>query len=351
MPYPTLAALTAAFFALGATQVAPALQTPRSYRIYGTEEAKPAPGSIAEAMWLGNAWLATHQESDGSWDLQDVHAPVADPSGVPPAGKEQETYRGDVTATSLALLSLAARGHTMSRGRHRAAVARGVKWLIAQQDRRSGLIGEGPLLDSKHAHLIATLVFCELYRIDKSIILKTKAEKALGHMLSEREAMGALEGESNPKSDLASWSTGWALLALRSAKSAGLKLNEGPPVDHAALIARHLLDPKEAGKGVMKPYAAQMLSRLQASEHKGTLDLGYLFHGTFIINREKDKPRAQWNGAVELLLRAAQIRLNEQEAYWGATGSQHSPSASRCGATALAVLCLAAPRDDCWILR
>jgi hypothetical protein len=244
----------------------------------------------------------------------------------------------------------------MSRGRHKQVVARGVKWLISQQDRQSGLIGEGPLLDSEHAHPIATLVFCELYRIDKSIVLKYKAEKALRHMMKGRDAMGASENESSPKSDLAAWNTGWVLLALSSAQSAGIELNEKAPVDSAAIIARHLLDPKDAGKGVRKPYANQMLSRLQASEPTGPLDLGpldlgYLFHGTFIINREKGEPQTGWNDAVQLRLRAAQVRLNEQEAYWGATGSQHSPSASRCGATALAVLCLAAPRDDCWILR
>ena len=53
-----------------------------AYGIQGTKAPSPEPGSLAETMELGLGWLAKHQSSDGSWDLQDEHPLAEDPSSL-----------------------------------------------------------------------------------------------------------------------------------------------------------------------------------------------------------------------------------------------------------------------------
>ena len=141
-----------------------------------------------------------------------------------------------------------------------------VKWLISKQDRESGHLGLDAPIDPERAHAIATLVLCEAYRIDKSILLKGKVQRALAHITGVRNGKETWSRDPVPGTGLAAWEMGWTLLALGAARSARLELSEDVPVDCSAMIAQMILDPEESQEAVFERYADLMLSRLQASE-------------------------------------------------------------------------------------
>ncbi|MGA0059497.1 MAG: hypothetical protein ACO3RU_07915, partial [Planctomycetota bacterium] len=85
------------------------------------------PKAVIQAVERGLQWIASSQAEDGRWD-----ADSANSSG----GAVH-----DVGVTGLALLALLGQGNTPKSGPHAEAVAKGLAWLMGQQDPETGLVG------------------------------------------------------------------------------------------------------------------------------------------------------------------------------------------------------------------
>ncbi|MCX7408073.1 MAG: hypothetical protein NTZ32_08315 [Planctomycetales bacterium] len=171
---------------------------------------------------MGLLWLKRQQKSDGRWELH---------QGYPDAGLS--TIKTDTGATALALLAFLGHGHTHQTGDHATVVAKGLKWLRSQQDPATGDLhdqrqeeGRQPAL---YAHAMATIALCEALALTDDNELKPSAEQAVRYLLTAQHPIvggwkyRVLIRES--RGDLSV--TGWALMALHTARMAGIEIAPG----------------------------------------------------------------------------------------------------------------------------
>jgi hypothetical protein len=186
-------------------------------RLGGTPDAE-------RAIKQGLLWLTRQQKSDGRWELHQSNPN----EGYPDAGLS--TIKTDTGATALALLAFLGHGHTHQTGDHAKVVAKGLKWLVATQDPATGDLhdmrqeeGRQPAM---YAHSMGTIVICEALALTDDNELKPAAEGAVRYLLSAQHPIvggwkyRVLNREA--RGDLSV--TGWALMALHTARMAGIEV-------------------------------------------------------------------------------------------------------------------------------
>ena len=179
-------------------------------------------GKGAIPVAAGLRWLADHQDADGKWDCDEFFK--HDPSNDQTEGPGYANH--DVGVTALALLAFLGDGHTTTKGLHRATVAAGVQWLIKQQDKETGLIGEPLGKAYVYDHAIATIVLCEATTLDKATLLKRKARKAVQFISRARSPYTGWRYDVPGTGDADTSVTGWMIFAMRAAEDAGITIDE-----------------------------------------------------------------------------------------------------------------------------
>ena len=175
---------------------------------------------VRDAITTGLKWLKRQQKSTGNWQLH---------KGYPDPGYEY--LPTDSGATALALLVFLGDGHTHKKpGPYQETVRKGLKWLKDMQK------SDGDLHDSEelgrqtafYVHSQATIVLCEAYAMTKDETLKKPAERAVQFLAASQNPVkgGWKYQPQGPKSRGDLSVTGWALMALHSARAAGLKVPE-----------------------------------------------------------------------------------------------------------------------------
>ncbi|MEX0866577.1 MAG: prenyltransferase/squalene oxidase repeat-containing protein [Pirellulales bacterium] len=175
------------------------------------------------AVLQGLGWLVQVQQRDpgtrstyGTWSLR---GPYGDPAPV----ENREA------ATALALLAFQGHGVTHRRGpeEFRQAVERGQAALVRMQSR------DGSLMSRKHptahnhriyTHCLATIALCELYGMSQDEELREPAQRAVDFLVSIQSKQGGWRYEPGYDADLSV--TGWAVMALKSARMAGLEVSD-----------------------------------------------------------------------------------------------------------------------------
>lgn len=153
------------------------------------------------AVARGLRWLAKQQKKDGSWALQ--------------GGKQNDT-----AGTSLALLPFLGAGQTHMTGRYKDVVSSGLRWLINNQGE------DGYLRDSRgrpaemYAHGQGTIVLCEAYAMEGDQELRVAAQKAVDFIVEAQHVHGGWRYQPGQAGDTSV--VGWQLMALQSARAAGL---------------------------------------------------------------------------------------------------------------------------------
>lgn len=170
-------------------------------RLGGTAETE-------EAVTRALKWLAANQETNGCWSI------------VRHGGQDGH----DVAATSASLLAFFGRGIRHDRpGDFQDTVARGVKWLVAQQNKLTGdMRGPYPRQNGMYDQCIATLALAEAYGLTKDEDLYVAAQSAIDFLV---DAQGQQDGgwRYEPKQQPADLSvSGWAIMALKNAEMSGL---------------------------------------------------------------------------------------------------------------------------------
>lgn len=185
---------------------------------FGGDETSEA--VVARAL----AWLAAQQQSDGSWSFDNA---AGEPGAMTPDVGTLATAPN--AATALVLLPFLCAGNTQREGEYRRHVMLGVEYL----KRRRLVLPEGWGITLHEAdsrampsHALATILFCELCDVSRD---KSTREIALGlvqFIVASQNADGGwgttppLPGYEPDPSNL--HSTGWNVLALRSAQWVGL---------------------------------------------------------------------------------------------------------------------------------
>ncbi|MHC4917510.1 MAG: prenyltransferase/squalene oxidase repeat-containing protein, partial [Planctomycetota bacterium] len=172
----------------------------------------PATESAVEAALR---WLKRHQESDGHWDnLKYCEGNV---NGL---GKG-----GDTGVTALAMLAFLGAGHTSKAGRFKDNVARAANFLVTKQKADGTISDDRPGSHSlSYSHAIGTLALAELYGMTRDEKFRAPAQRAVDRVLAWQNNYSGWRYQ--PKDGQVDISvTGWMVMALKSAKIAGLKID------------------------------------------------------------------------------------------------------------------------------
>jgi hypothetical protein len=173
-------------------------------------------------------WLARHQAGDGRWDSDGFAAECGRTVKGSCGGPGYPEY--DTGVTSLALLAFLGAGYThLSRDVYDdicfgTVVKKGVQWLIANQD-TEGCVGGRSASKYLYNHSIAALALSEAYGMTTSEILKEPAQRSI-HFLIASQNPGLAWRYAARCGDNDTSVTGWAVMALKSAKISGL---QAPP--------------------------------------------------------------------------------------------------------------------------
>ncbi len=200
----------------------------------GTKQTERA---VAAAL----AWLARHQNQDGSWFI-DYHARCRGPGCTGPGGANAPG-----AATAFGLLPFLAAGQTHeTKGPYRDKIYAGITWMLAHQKPTGDLsVTEGQT--QMYSHGLATIMLCEAYGMSHDKRLEQPARAAL-HFIEtcqDQQTGGWWYTYRQPGGDTSQF--GWQCMALKSGMMAGLL----PSSSHAVFdLARKWLD--AVGKGTSK---------------------------------------------------------------------------------------------------
>jgi hypothetical protein len=290
------------------------------------------------AVARGLAWLARQQHRDGRWQLDG-------------------TASSDAVATSAALLPFLGAGQTHVAGHHQQALVEGLRWLVNRQlndgDLRAGTAGHLGM----YAHAQATLVLCEVLLLTGDPQLRVPAQQATDFILGAQYPDGGWGGAPSWELPVAARRgdtsmLGWALMALATARAAGLDVPED-----AFELAGHFLDGVQAHDGASYAYqrsqqptpamtAAGLLCRLHLGWTRNEPALGdglrrllaehppspaeasalYWYHATQVFHHIGGQPWQAWHGPLRDLLVRTQETDGDQAGSWPPQGEFASAS-------------------------
>jgi hypothetical protein len=178
--------------------------------------------ALAERVDLALEWLLAHQASDGRWDC-DAFASACQARGAAPCDGPGQSSN-DVATTSLAVLAILECESKQHDARFKDAVERGVRWLVSQQ-RSDGRVGEQDGVFALYNHALATCAMAETYLRAKPFLLRFPAQKAVTFALAARNPGKAWRYAAPPNGENDTSVTGWMVLALDTARRAGLRVD------------------------------------------------------------------------------------------------------------------------------
>lgn len=180
----------------------------------------------------GLAWLAGEQKGEeGGWPSNDYKVGPVDPA-----------------TTGLVLLAFVGAGFEPLRDDHAWApnMRRAIRALLDLQGGDGVITAPGPLLRRPYHHALATLALAEVLRQSEPDGLRGRAQRAVDALVAQR-APGA--GWNYPRTESGGRSlTTWSLMALHSARLAGLTVDAEAEASARAWLLRQPFEEPPAGK-------------------------------------------------------------------------------------------------------
>ncbi len=313
-----------------------------------------------DAVAAGLAWLARNQLSDGSWSLE---GPYSDGS----------VNENKSSATAMALLAFMGAGNTHKSGEYSDRVARGIQFLMREQDKDGFFASRAVGNQRTYAQAQCTIAFCELFGMTGSSEIREPAERAIKYAVASQDDLGGWRYQPRQSGDTSV--TGWYVMALVSARMAGLQ------VDSDALErVNRFLDTVQRSVGQRKPdkdgeaysyqgYSAPtvtmtsegMLCRLYLGWKttdpritNGTEILlrepiridpqsrnyYYWYYATTTLHHIGGSPWRTWNEVMKVRLPQLQTPSGKEKGSWTPDGDPHGAAGGRLYSTCLALYCL-----------
>ena len=162
-----------------------------------------------QAVALALKWLKERQQADGSWDFREV-------------GQDAQPgiLDADLGATAMAMLCFLGAGNTTRTGPEKEVVKKAFDYIKSQKDNSNW--GQ----DSMYVLALVTLCLTELAAMEPDETdARTLAVKAISFMESAQDPHGG-GWRYRPQEPGDTSVTGWQILALQSAKTAKIKINQ-----------------------------------------------------------------------------------------------------------------------------
>lgn len=315
--------------------------------------------STEAAVARGLRWLDQHQHRNGRWSLHRFNS-----VGQCDGQCDGEGYiESDSAATSLCLLPFLGAGQTHLTGKYRETVARGLSWLLDQQRSNGDLRGDSHGNAGMYAHGQGTIVLCEAYGMTRDETLRRPAERAVRFILAAQHEEGGWRYSPGERGDTSV--LGWQLMALQSARAAGIAIPDehlqaadayldtvaadgfsryayqpGHPPTHVmtaeALLCRFYLGWKKSDPGVVEGV------RYLVEEHPPSWDepnIYYWYYGTQTLHHFGGRAWDLWNQRMRRVLVDQQERHGHLAGSWSPAGP-FSQEGGRLYTTALSICTL-----------
>ncbi|MBE7464085.1 MAG: hypothetical protein HS116_11445 [Planctomycetes bacterium] len=333
-------------------------------------------------------WLARHQEPDGSWGAI-KHEGKAD--------GRVNGLNGDVAVTGFALLAFLGAGHTERVGKYKNNVKIGTEWLVKTLEEQEKTMGAGRWLNnhgSNYTHGVAALALAEAAAMGRNPAVKAAAQRAIDGVVKGQiklDESDYLAWDYQPGTGVCDTSvTGWNIMALKSAKVAGLSIDpaafagamrwinagqdlKGAPEGNGAaeyweggmMTYRGTLD-NPNGRKNMAMTAAAALTRMMVGgepmDHAGIagpcnlmkqqqnlptpndahFNLYYWYYGTLVMFQKGGEHWKLWNESMKAALLPTQRKDGDFDGSWNPLFSEPQGHiyGGRVMSTALGALCL-----------
>ncbi len=167
----------------------------------------------AKSIRYALEWIARQQQTDGHWEFH---------QGYPNASQNERSNTG---ATGLALLTFLGAGSTHTSGPYEREVRKGIAWLIENQQRNGNFyLNDGSRIAQVYSHSIALIAVCECYAMTRDDSLRAACENGVRFLeIAQENGDGGWRYDilqPGMEGDLSV--TGWALMALQTAKVSGI---------------------------------------------------------------------------------------------------------------------------------
>jgi len=307
------------------------------------------------AVARGLRWLAMHQAEDGHWSLHRI----GNGRGCRCGGGG---LRCDSAGTSLALFPFLGAGQTHLVGKYKDTVAKGLRWLVENQeangDLRAGSTGNAGM----YAHGQATIVLCEAYLMTGDEQIRKAAEKGVDFIVAAQHDGGGWRYSPKQAGDTSV--LGWQLMALQSGRAAGLAVPEetfglannfldtverqggryayqprqGPtaPMTAEAILCRMYLGWKRTDPGIREGINWLLDEQMPA---KRSPNIYYWYYGTQAMHHYGGRAWDRWNLKMRDILVESQRKDGHAAGSWDPRGP-HASAGGRIYMTSLAVCSL-----------
>lgn len=199
----------------------------------GRKQAVKARGGTPDseaAVEAALAWLAAHQNPNGSWCFDHRGGGQCNGQCSEPDAQHAKHYDG---ATGLALLPFFGAGYNHLDGKYKDTVGRGLNFLLnhGKMDKNGFKLDGGYM----YGHGIASIALCEAYGMSGDSTLRDAAQASVAYIVSQQSPKTGGFGYHGPGQDTSV--LGWQMMAYKSANLAGLYV---PPAAVAGI--HHNLD-------------------------------------------------------------------------------------------------------------
>ena len=181
------------------------------------------------AVNRGLDWLARHQDADGKWSRVWFSRRCEGRERCSGAGYHRKGYHPvplDSSMTGLALLCFAASNNTHLEGKYKANIAAGIKYLLSIQA-KNGRFGSSPRMIDQYRMYnqgIATFALAEIGAMTNDPMLQPAIKKAVQFIVRAQQVSGAWDYTEVRTGRYDTSVTGWQVMALKSAYSAGITI-------------------------------------------------------------------------------------------------------------------------------
>jgi hypothetical protein len=311
------------------------------------------------AVALGLQWLAKQQHRNGLWSLA---GPYSD-------GSRTENPEA---ATAMALLAFQGAGYTPAgdtQHEYTRVVRRAWEALLKRMDENGKFFQDVPGTHQLYTQAQCTIALCELYAMTADPKYFDAAQKAVDYCVAIQSSKGGWRYEPGTDSDMSV--TGWFVMALQSARMAGIEV-PSPVFEKIEQFMDSVQRGDEAGYHVGSRYAYQpnqgatltltaegLLCRqyLGWPRDEPRLNAGveylvanlpewnkrnvyYWYYATQVLHHMEGKAWREWNEVMRKLLPEHQLTRGKERGSWDPRGDRWGDAGGRLYVTCLSICTL-----------
>jgi hypothetical protein len=311
------------------------------------------------AVALGLRWLASQQHRSGMWSLS---GPYSD-------GSQSENPEA---ATAMALLAFQGAGFTPASdptNPYTPIVRRGWVALLKQQKSDGRFFDQANGTQQLYTQAQCTMALCELYAMTGDAVYYDAAQRAVDYCVKIQSPQGGWRYVPNQDSDMSV--TGWFVMALQSARMAGIEV-PSPVFEKIEAFLDTVSRGDENGYDVGSRYAyrerdgatlpltaegllcRQYLGwphndpRLNAGVEYLSANLPawdkrnvyYWYYATQVLHHMEGKPWRKWNDEMKVLLPMHQEKRGRERGSWDPKGDRWGDAGGRLYVTCLSLYTL-----------